>query len=48
MSALRKMAIACGFEGEVEVVLGVSAANPYRVLELANPTRLVADVQRQT
>ncbi|MFL5541759.1 MAG: hypothetical protein ACJ8J0_22425 [Longimicrobiaceae bacterium] len=47
MPALREMAIACDFEGEVEVVLGVSAANPYRVLELANPTRLVIDVQRQ-
>ena len=47
MPALREMAIACDFEGEVEVVLGVSAAHPYRVLELANPTRLVIDVQRQ-
>lgn len=47
MPALREMAIACDFEGEVEVVLGVSAANPYRVLELSNPTRLVIDVQRQ-
>lgn len=47
MPALREMAIACDFEGEVEVVLGVSAANPYRVLELANPTRLVIDVQRE-
>lgn len=31
----------------MEVVLGVSAANPYRVLELANPTRLVVDIRRQ-
>jgi hypothetical protein len=47
MPVLREMVIACDFEGEVEVVLGVSAANPYRVMELANPTRLVIDVQRQ-
>jgi hypothetical protein len=47
MPMLRELAIACDFEGEVEVVLGVSAANPYRVMELANPTRLVIDVQRQ-
>jgi hypothetical protein len=25
----------------------VSAASPYRVMELANPTRLVIDFQRQ-
>jgi len=47
MPALREMVISCDFEGEVEVVLGVSAAHPYRVLQLANPTRLVIDFQRQ-
>jgi hypothetical protein len=47
MPVLRELAIACDFEGEVDVVLGVSAANPYRVMQLANPTRLVIDVQRQ-
>ena len=47
MAAMREMAITCDFEGEVEVVLGVSAALPYRVMQLANPTRLVIDVQRQ-
>jgi hypothetical protein len=47
MPALREMEITCDFEGEVEVVLGVSAALPYRVMQLANPTRLVIDVQRQ-
>jgi hypothetical protein len=47
MPMLRELAITCDFEGEVEVVLGVSAANPYRVMQLANPTRLVIDIQRQ-
>ncbi|HEV7590010.1 MAG TPA: hypothetical protein VGO40_17975 [Longimicrobium sp.] len=47
MPVLRELGIACDFEGEVEVVLGVTAANPYRVMELANPTRLVIDIQRQ-
>lgn len=47
MAAMREMAITCDFEGEVEVVVGVSAANPYRVLQLANPSRLAIDVQRQ-
>jgi hypothetical protein len=47
MPVLREMALTCDYEGEVEVVLGVSAANPYRVMELANPTRLVIDVKQQ-
>jgi hypothetical protein len=47
MPVLRELAVTCDFEGEVEVVLGVSAANPYRVMQLANPTRLVIDIQRQ-
>lgn len=47
MPAMREMALTCDFEGEVEVVLGVAAANPYRVMELANPSRLVIDVKRE-
>jgi hypothetical protein len=29
-----------------QVVLGVAAANRYRVTELQNPTRLIVDVQQ--
>jgi hypothetical protein len=45
MAVLREMEIVCDFEGEVEVVLGVATPNPYKVLELENPSRLVIDVQ---
>ncbi|MQA89701.1 MAG: hypothetical protein GEU90_05635 [Gemmatimonas sp.] len=34
----------CDFEGQVEWVLGVASPNRYRVLELAEPARLVIDV----
>jgi hypothetical protein len=47
MPVMRAMVMTCDFEGEVELVVGVAAGNPYRVMELANPTRLVIDVQRQ-
>jgi hypothetical protein len=47
MPALRALRLVCDFEGEVGVVLGVNAANPYRVLELGNPSRLVLDVRQQ-
>ena len=43
---LRELKLTCDFEGEVEWVLGVRAPNPYRVLELREPTRLVVDVRR--
>lgn len=35
----------CDFEGQVEWLLGVRAPNPYRVLELSSPARIVVDVQ---
>jgi hypothetical protein len=35
----------CDFEGQVEWVLGVSSPNPYRVMELSGPPRLVVDVE---
>lgn len=37
--------LTCDFEGQVEWVLGVSSPNPYRVLELGSPARLVIDVR---
>lgn len=46
MSVLREMEMICDFEGDVEIVLGVASPNPYRVLELQNPSRLVIDVQQ--
>lgn len=37
----------CDFEAVVEYVLGVSVPNPYRVIELANPPRVVVDVRHR-
>lgn len=46
MPVLRQMVITCDFEGEVQVVLGVSSPNPFRVTELKSPARLVVDVRQ--
>jgi hypothetical protein len=46
MPVLREYEFSCDFEGVVQVVLGVSARNRYRVLELQNPARLVVDLQQ--
>jgi hypothetical protein len=45
LPAVRDLQIVCDFEGQVEVVLGVPAAAPYRVIELTAPARLVLDVR---
>jgi hypothetical protein len=46
MGVLREMKMICDFEGDVEILLGVTQPKPYRVLELQNPSRLVIDVQQ--
>jgi hypothetical protein len=43
---LREVEIICDFEGEVEVVMGVQAPNPYRVLVVPTPNRLIVDVRQ--
>jgi hypothetical protein len=43
---LREVEIICDFEGEVEVVLGVQTPNPYRVLVVPAPNRLIVDVRQ--
>jgi len=43
---LREAEIICDFEGEVEVVLGVQTPNPYRVLVVPTPNRLIVDVRQ--
>ncbi|MGH7672570.1 MAG: AMIN-like domain-containing (lipo)protein, partial [Gemmatimonadales bacterium] len=45
LPAVRDLQIVCDFEGQVEMVLGVPAAAPYRVVELTAPVRLVLDVR---
>jgi hypothetical protein len=43
---IRQVSVVCDFEGMVELAVGVSAANRYRVVELASPARLAVDVQQ--
>ncbi len=42
---LKHLAVVCDFEGLVEVVLGLDAKKPYRVVELPNDSKLVIDIQ---
>lgn len=42
---INDLKLICDFEGEVEWVMGNSAPNKYRVLELKDPTRLVVDIK---
>lgn len=42
---LRELRFTCDFEAQVVVVVGVVATQPYRVLDLYNPTRVVVDVK---
>lgn len=46
MGTLRRMVIVCDFEGVVEVAIGASARQPYRVSELGNPSRLAIDLRQ--
>jgi hypothetical protein len=46
LGIIREIASTCDFEGDVTWVLGVAAPNRYRVIELANPSRLVVDILR--
>ncbi|HEX7089983.1 MAG TPA: hypothetical protein VF192_07590 [Longimicrobiales bacterium] len=45
LPAIREARLTCDFEGQVTWVLGVSSPNPFRVLELPSPPRLVVDVR---
>ena len=45
LTSIERALITCDFEAEVEWVLEVPAVRPFRVLELADPTRLVVDVR---
>ncbi len=47
LPTLKDMKLVCDFEGQVEWVLGVAAAAPYRVSETTGPARLVLDVRHR-
>lgn len=44
LPVLRQLTLTCDFEAQVVWVLGVASPNRFRVMELAEPTRLVVDV----
>jgi hypothetical protein len=46
MPIVEELEFTCDFEGVVEIVLGVSRPNRYRITELQNPTRLIIDIQQ--
>lgn len=46
MPIVKELEFTCDFEGVVEIVLGVSRPNRYRVTELQNPARLIIDIQQ--
>jgi hypothetical protein len=41
---VQQLVLTCDFEGQVEWVAGVAAPNPYRLLQLGEPSRLVVDI----
>src|SRR5437016_2064797 len=45
LPAVREMKLVCDFEGQVEWLLGVAAAGPYRVLDSTGPPRLLVGVR---
>ncbi|MBV9110754.1 MAG: hypothetical protein JO306_15185 [Gemmatimonadetes bacterium] len=46
LPVLRQMVMTCDFEGGVEVVLGVAARQPFRVMDFQGPSRIVVDVKQ--
>src|SRR2546425_13362009 len=47
LAAVKEMTLVCDFEGQVEWVLGVAAAAPYRVSETTGPARVVVDIRHR-
>src|SRR5262249_30714858 len=47
LKVVREVEPMCATENRVEWVLGLAAQNPYRVLELSDPPRIVVDVLHQ-
>jgi hypothetical protein len=45
LSIVRELASTCDFEGDVTWVLGLTSPSRYRVIEMANPPRLVVDIR---
>lgn len=45
LTNLQQLVLTCDFEAQVAWVLGLASPDPYRVMELQNPARLVVDVR---
>lgn len=45
LPTLKQAKLTCDFEGNVDWALGLSEKRAYRVLELANPARIVVDIK---
>jgi hypothetical protein len=46
LPVMKQMVMTCDFEGDVEIVLGLDSRQPYRVMELQSPNRLVIDLKQ--
>lgn len=46
LPVLRELRLICDYEGQVEWILGVASPNPFRVVELTSPARIVVDVRQ--
>ena len=46
LPAVKEMTLVCDFEGQVEWVIGVAGAKPFRMSELTGPARLLLDVKQ--
>jgi hypothetical protein len=46
LPVMKQMVMTCDFEGDVDLVLGADSRQPYRVMELQSPNRLVIDLKQ--
>lgn len=46
LPVMKQLVMTCDFEGDVEIVLGLDTRQPYRVMELQTPNRLVIDIKQ--
>jgi hypothetical protein len=46
LPVMKQLVMTCDFEGDVEIVLGLDSRQPYRVMELQTPNRLVIDLKQ--
>lgn len=47
LPVVKELRLVCDFEGQVEWAVGLVASRRYRVLETANPARVIVDVRHR-